>query len=82
MSFGKTLAGLREKAELTQAQLALRAGLSLDTLRGWEQDRSLPKVDDAYRLAKALGVGLEKLIRPDDMEPEPEQPKKTRKRKQ
>jgi transcriptional regulator with XRE-family HTH domain len=57
--------------DLTQAQLAQRAGLSLDTLRGWEQERSLPRVDDAYRLAKALGVGVERLIVAKDMEPEP-----------
>jgi transcriptional regulator with XRE-family HTH domain len=80
MSFGKTLARLREAAGLTQAQLANKANLSIDTLRGWEQERSLPRVDDAFRLAKALGVGVEKLIIAVDMETagrgEPARPKK------
>jgi transcriptional regulator with XRE-family HTH domain len=69
MSFGKTLARLRGAAGLTQAQLAAKANLSLDTLRGWEQDRTLPRVDDAFRLAQALGVGVERLIVAKDMEP-------------
>src|SRR5437867_2757692 len=71
MSFGRTLAALREAAGLRQADLAQRAGVSIDTLRGWEQERYLPRVDDAYRLAKALGVSIEELIRANDMEEAP-----------
>jgi transcriptional regulator with XRE-family HTH domain len=68
MSFGKTLAALREAAGLTQVQVAQRAGVGIDTYRRWEQERHLPKIDDAYRLAKALGVPIEELILPEDME--------------
>lgn len=81
MSFGKTLAALREAAGMTQDQLAKQAGLKLDTLRGWEQERSLPRVDDAYRLAKALGVGVDELIRSEDMDPPPPDPGQGGKRK-
>jgi transcriptional regulator with XRE-family HTH domain len=81
MSFGETLASLREAAGLTQMQLALQAGISVDNLRRWEQDRHLPRVDDAYLLAKALGVSVERLILAADMEPgspaaQPQKPKK------
>lgn len=84
MSFGETLARLRDAAGLTQAQLAQRAGISIDTLRGWEHKRHLPRIDDAYRLAKALGISLDKLILAADMEVQAKgapEPKKARKGK-
>ena len=57
MSFAETLARLRDAAGLTQVEPAQKAGVPIDSLRRWEQERHLPRVDDAYRLAKALGVG-------------------------
>jgi transcriptional regulator with XRE-family HTH domain len=84
MSFGETLAGLREAAGLTQVKLAIKAGVSVDNLRRWEQDRHLPRVDDAFRLAQALGIGVEQLILAVDMEsaaePSYEQPSEKPKR--
>jgi transcriptional regulator with XRE-family HTH domain len=80
MSFGETLARLRKRAKMKQTDLALAAGVPIDTLRRWEQGRSMPKINDAYRLAKALGVGIDKVILGKDMETT-EEPKKTRKPK-
>lgn len=74
MSFGQTLAMMREKAGLTQVQLAARAGVPIDTLRRWEQGRNLPRIDDAYKLAKALGVTIDKIVIAADMEPLDEPP--------
>jgi transcriptional regulator with XRE-family HTH domain len=71
MSFGKTLAGLREAAGLTQVELAQKAGVPIDTLRRWEQDRNLPRVNDALKLAKALEISLDELILAKDMQEEP-----------
>ena len=68
MSFASTLARLRKATGLTQAEFAQRAGVDLDSYRRWEQGRHVPKVNDAYRLAKALGVPLGELILPADME--------------
>jgi len=70
MSFGKTLARLRRAAGLTQAQLAVKANLNIDTLRAWEQARSLPRVDDAFRLAGVLQARLDELILAEDVEPQ------------
>jgi transcriptional regulator with XRE-family HTH domain len=84
MSFGKTLAGLREKAGLTQDQLSKKAGVSIDTLRRWEQGRNLPRADDALRLAKGLGVSLDELVLSEDVidepPPAPEPKRKPRKK--
>ena len=61
MGFGEILQGLREETGLSQSQLALKSGTPLDSLRNWEQNRSLPKIDSVTRLARALGVSLDKL---------------------
>jgi len=75
MSFGTTLAKLRKAKGMTQAEFARHAGVDLDSYRRWEQGRHIPKVNDVYRLAKALGVALTDLVRPEDMDeanrPEP-----------
>lgn len=80
MSFGETLAKLRRQKGMTQPALAPRAGVPLDNLRRWEQDRHLPRVDDAYKLATALGVGVEELVIAEDMAPEEEPPPPKRRR--
>jgi transcriptional regulator with XRE-family HTH domain len=74
MTFGKRLQALRAEAGLSQTQLAARAGLSIDSFRNWEQDRVLPRIDTATRLARALGVSLDVFAVDDDggaEEPEP-----------
>jgi transcriptional regulator with XRE-family HTH domain len=83
MSFGRTLARLREAAGLTQTQLAQKAGVAIDSFRRWEQDRHLPRVDLAYRLAEALGVGIEELVIGEDMKdvPPEEKPKRGKRQK-
>src|SRR5215510_5750231 len=83
MSFGKTLAGLREAAGLTQVELAQKAGVPIDTLRRWEQDRNLPRINDALKLANALEISLDELILAEDMQAPPAEgePKRPRKGK-
>jgi transcriptional regulator with XRE-family HTH domain len=61
MSFGRTLQDLRREIGLSQTELAARSGTAIDSLRNWEQDRALPKIDAATRLARALGVSLDRL---------------------
>jgi transcriptional regulator with XRE-family HTH domain len=60
MAFGNRLRELRKTAGLTQAQLARRAGVTLATLREYEQARRRadPSLRMAARLAVALGVGV------------------------
>jgi transcriptional regulator with XRE-family HTH domain len=42
--------------------LAEAAGLSPWSLRQWEQGRRTPLLDAAARIARALGVSLDKLV--------------------
>jgi transcriptional regulator with XRE-family HTH domain len=59
MNFGQTLSKLREQAQLTQAALADKAGLSLRTVQAWEQGRRSPVSPDFFKLVKALGATCE-----------------------
>ncbi len=64
MTFGENLQRLRNKAKLSQAGLAKRSGISVNTIQNWEIDRHQPRIEALPRLADALGVRLESLILP------------------
>jgi transcriptional regulator with XRE-family HTH domain len=54
---------LRKKKGWSQEKLAREAGISYQTLIKIEQDRiKTPRLDTLIKLAKALGVSLDKLI--------------------
>jgi ribosome-binding protein aMBF1 (putative translation factor) len=55
---GTALRGLRQQRDMTQAELAKRAGLHKIYLAKIEGGRSLPAFKTLQRIAKALGVTL------------------------
>jgi transcriptional regulator with XRE-family HTH domain len=78
MSFKDELQKLRKKAELSQAGLARKAGISVRSIQNWEQGHRGPKAMHLMALARALGVSVETLL----AELEKESPrKKTRRRR-
>ena len=60
---GAAIAEARSKAGLTQAELALRAGLDESVLSALEQGQQKPASDELSRLAQALGVDELDLLR-------------------
>ena len=59
----KNLKNLRNKKGWSQERLAREAGISYHTLIKIEQDRIRnPKLETLIKLAKALGVSLDKLV--------------------
>ncbi len=60
----ENLRRLRQARNLSQAALAEQAGLSRVGYRNIETGRAIPKADTFARLASALGVGLDDLVRP------------------
>ena len=61
--FGPHLRKLREAAGKTPEQLADAADVHPMTVRKWEAGQRLwPTLDVAARLAKALGIPLQKLL--------------------
>jgi len=61
MRLGGHLRTLRREARLSRAALARRAGVSVSTLRHWENDRGFPGAPAFLRLAEALGAPAELL---------------------
>jgi DNA-binding XRE family transcriptional regulator len=60
---------LREKADLTQEQLAKAIGVTDHTVRNWEKGRSIPRltISQVKALCRALKCSLDDL--PDDLTP-------------
>jgi transcriptional regulator with XRE-family HTH domain len=55
-SLGSTLRRLRERAGLSQEELAAKAQVSRASIQNWEADRRAPRRAPVRRLAAALGV--------------------------
>lgn len=56
IKLGKNIKRCREKAHLTQEQLAEKAGISLDFMGKIEVNISKPSLDTIFKLAIALNI--------------------------
>lgn len=70
MTFGEHLAALRRIAEATQAEIANRLGVTPQAVSGWERDEAEPELSKVVPLADALGVSVERLLRPNEERPD------------
>lgn len=61
-TFGDRLAGAREAAGMTQAQLAKRLGVKLTTMQSWEDDHSEPRANRLTMMAGIIGVSFSWLL--------------------
>jgi len=52
--------------EMTQEELAGRAGCTRQTIIALEQDKYVPSVELAFRIARAFGVRLEEVFQYED----------------
>ena len=57
-TFGDRVAGARESAGMTQAELARRLGVKKKTLESWENDHSEPRANKLSMMAGMLNVSL------------------------
>ncbi|MFB9149579.1 helix-turn-helix domain-containing protein [Roseovarius ramblicola] len=57
-TFGDRVAGARERAGMSQGELAKRLGVKLKTLKGWEEDLSEPRANKLSMMAGLLNVSL------------------------
>ena len=57
--FGERLRELREKAGMTQAQLADKSGLPIGSIRNYEQGQREPYWQVVFKLAASLGTSCE-----------------------
>ena len=59
---GATIKELREKRNLTQAELAEQIGVSSKTVSKWETGKGLPDITMLQPLAQALGISIIELM--------------------
>lgn len=57
---------LREDANLTQVQVALRMGVSQNTVSQWENEVALPRTRDLPLLANVLRCSIDALYNRED----------------
>ncbi|MEM8731009.1 MAG: helix-turn-helix transcriptional regulator [Pseudomonadota bacterium] len=74
-TFGDRIAGARELAGMSQAQLARRLGVKKNTILAWEDDRSDPRANRLQMMAGLLNVSITWLLTgegdgPDGPKPE------------
>src|SRR5262245_38967034 len=80
-TFGKILKRLRTAAELSQMDLAVKAGVNLFTVAKLEQGQREPTWDTVQRIAAALEVSCEEFVtKPDAPPPAQAGPKRRRKK--
>ena len=58
----------REKAGLTQQDLANELGVGQSTVAMWETQNSLPRTDKLPMLAKILGCTIDELLKKEEGE--------------
>lgn len=58
----------REKAGITQQELAKQLGIGQSTVAMWETQRALPRADKLPALAKLLGCTVDELLRKEEEE--------------
>lgn len=51
----------RAEVNMSQEELAKRSGVSVDAIRSYERQMSLPLLETAYKLAEALGCTVNDL---------------------
>lgn len=51
----------RAETNMSQEELAKRSGVSVDAIRSYERQMSLPLLETAYKLAEALGCTVNDL---------------------
>lgn len=56
------LPGLRDAAKLTQKELAVAVGVSIDAVKSWENGRRLPRPGYLRRMARALKCRIDQLV--------------------
>lgn len=60
--FGKSILSLRQNANMTQEELALRMGVTPQAISKWERGQSLPDLSIFTELCKALNVSADTLL--------------------
>ncbi len=67
--FPTRLKSLRGSAMMSQDELAMKIGVSVDSIRRWESGTRDPRLANVYAIAEALGVSVVDLLCEDGEHP-------------
>ena len=67
-NIGERITFLRKKKKLSQADLAIVIGASRDMIGKYERNDNLPSIEVASKIADALGVTLDYLVKDGEYE--------------
>ena len=62
MTTGQQIKAARQKAGMTQAQLAEKLGIPYQSIGQWERNARNPKLDTLKRIADALNITVQELV--------------------
>ncbi len=68
MAFGDRLAFARKQKKMTQGELGGKVGTSGDIIGKYERGENMPSIDVAAKMADALGVTLDYLVKDGEYE--------------
>ena len=60
---GQRISRIRKEKGVTQAELAKKCGISMQQISEWERGYRNPKISNAEKIARALGVSVNELIK-------------------
>ena len=61
--FGNCIRNIMTVKGMTQKELAAKAGITVSSLSRYINDKRIPYVDTAFKIAGALGVSVDELIK-------------------
>jgi transcriptional regulator with XRE-family HTH domain len=67
-SYGAWLHYLRREAKLTQDEASQLTGIPRTTLTTWERTGEMPGRREIFRLARAYGISMQRLLRIEKMD--------------
>ncbi len=65
MNFGERIYELRNKASLSQGELADRLGVSRQAVSKWENNSAVPELDKLLNMSELFGISLDELVKGD-----------------
>ena len=62
MTLGERIKNYRQRAGLSQEQLAEKINVSRQAVTKWENDSGMPGIDNLISLSKVMGISLDELV--------------------
>ena len=65
LKIGKNISNLRQRADMTQMELADKLGISFQAVSNWERGKSMPDISKLSELSTIFGVSIDEILMSD-----------------